>query len=383
MKKKIFVIAFTVFFILFSYKAKAAAFIDNQVVPADKIWTIRFNNAVCIDSNTCSDINVTDSKGSKVEVSIIPGQDSNSIQVKPTSGKYKAGEKYTLNIGSKVHSLKNKNINNKILMHFSIQGNAVNYKVGDAIDIPGTSQQGKIIDIKQADVDGDSQKEDVVLAAYSPEEGGWAYKDVCLMIVNPDNGQCKEYKQFSQETVQDLTALYLEDYEGKGRPDIRVNINGGGNYRNETDMIFSCENGELKQLELPEIDFEKLPFSYKLVGDYSLKVTLPFFSSYNSYAIDLVNDKMWVDNLSLGKNSISLGDGPWYEDGQNENGEKTLKMNLSISGSCHADSIAQITTTYMYSKSQHKFVEINEEVKSAYPCYQIISEGEATLVDGQ
>lgn len=383
MKKKIFIIAFTVFFILFAYKAKAAAFIDNQVVPADKIWTIRFNSAVCPDSSTCSDINVTDSKGSKVEVSIIPGQDSNSIQVKPTSGKYKVGEKYTLNIGNKVHSLKNKNINNKILMHFSIQGNAVNYKVGDTIDIPGTSQQGKIIDIKQADVDGDSQKEDVVLAAYSPEEGGWAYKNSCLMIVNPNNGKCKEYKQFDKETSKDLTALYLEDYEGKGSPDIRVNINGGGNYRNETDMIFSCENGELNQLELPQIDMEKLPFSYRLQDDYSLRVILPFFSSFNSYIIDLSKDEMWVNNLGWSKNSLGLGNGPWYEDGENEDGERTIKMNLSISGSCHADSVAQVTATYMYSKSQHKFVEINEEIKSAYPCYQIISEGEATLVDGQ
>lgn len=383
MKKKIFIIAFTVFIIFFTYKAKAATFIDNQVVPADKIWTIRFNDAIALDLALYSDINITDSSGSKVELSIIPGNDSNSIQVKPVSGKYKVGEKYILNIDSKVHSLKNKNINNPIVMHFSIQNNLVNYKVGDTIDIPDTSKEGKVIDIKQADVDGDSQKEDVVLAAYSPEEGGIAYKNACLMIVNPASGECKEYKQFNEETVKDLTALYLEDYEGKGRPDIRVNINCGGNYCNETDMIFSCENGELNQLELPQLDLKKLPFSYKLQDDYSLRVTLPFFSSFNSYIIDLSKDEMWVNNLGESKNSIGLGNGPWYEDGENEEGEKTLKMNLSISGSCHADQVAQITTTYMYSKSQNKFVEINEEVKSDYPCYQIISEGEATIVDRQ
>ncbi|MHC6181161.1 prenyltransferase/squalene oxidase repeat-containing protein [Clostridium sp. JNZ X4-2] len=83
--------------------AKAAS-ADKSITDPDKSWTIKFNQYVGFDDETKNAITVTDSEGNVLSTNI-KLLDNNKIEVDAPEGGYKQGEIYTLNIGSKVHSV--------------------------------------------------------------------------------------------------------------------------------------------------------------------------------------------------------------------------------------------------------------------------------------
>lgn len=122
MIKKILMPSIVCVLVLFiSINVKAATFTDNQVVDANKSWTIHFNQEVSFDDLTKSGILVTDSKGNVVNVTFTLGSDNKSIIVNAPSGGYTQGGSYTLTVGKKAHSIKGKSLNQEIVEHFSIK----------------------------------------------------------------------------------------------------------------------------------------------------------------------------------------------------------------------------------------------------------------------
>lgn len=121
MKNKFIIGTLFSILLLFSPNVRAASFIDNQVVDANKTWTIKFKDNVVFDDATKQSITVIDSKGTVVNIGVKLGQDSKAIIVTAPQGGYTAGESYTLNVGSKVHSSKGKALKNEYKVHFSIE----------------------------------------------------------------------------------------------------------------------------------------------------------------------------------------------------------------------------------------------------------------------
>ncbi|WP_411682744.1 leucine-rich repeat domain-containing protein [Clostridium thailandense] len=91
-------------FLLCASNVKAASFTDNQMVDANKIWTIKFNYEIELDDLNRQNITVIDRKSDKTNVGIKLGQDGKSILVTAPEGGYKLEENYMLNIESGVHS---------------------------------------------------------------------------------------------------------------------------------------------------------------------------------------------------------------------------------------------------------------------------------------
>ncbi|MFL0252195.1 leucine-rich repeat domain-containing protein [Clostridium neuense] len=120
--KKIIIIASTIIILMLStFKVKAATFKDNQIVQANKIWTICFNQEVSLDDLSKQGITVVDSSGTKVNITLSIESDGKTIEVNPPDEGYSEGSTYKLIIGSKVHSKQNKNIKQEIAMNFSIK----------------------------------------------------------------------------------------------------------------------------------------------------------------------------------------------------------------------------------------------------------------------
>lgn len=128
MKKLITSLIISIILLFVSMNAKADAFTNNQIVDANKNWTIHFNQEVALDDLTKQNIVVTDSKGNNINVKADFGQDSKTIVVSAPKGGYLAGEKYTLTVGDKVHTKDNKNLKKSIALNFSVKDSLVTFK---------------------------------------------------------------------------------------------------------------------------------------------------------------------------------------------------------------------------------------------------------------
>lgn len=121
MLKKLLLAVFVSSLLFISLNAKAATFINNQVVDKGKNWTIHFNQDVGFDDATKNAIVVTDSSGNKVNVSVNLGIDNKTIVVGAPKDGYEAGAKYELTVGNGVHSVNGKGISGQAKMDFSIK----------------------------------------------------------------------------------------------------------------------------------------------------------------------------------------------------------------------------------------------------------------------
>jgi len=126
MKKKVIIAILASSLLVFTAKAKAAAFQDNPVVDSGKKWTIHFNQEVLFDDLSKQNIVVTDSNGTKVNSTLQLGDDGKSIIVAPPDKGYDEGKSYKLSIGNKVHSKNNKDLKQQITMNFSIKKDSDN-----------------------------------------------------------------------------------------------------------------------------------------------------------------------------------------------------------------------------------------------------------------
>lgn len=121
MKNKFLIGAFVSAFLLIAPNVKAANFTDNQIVNANKTWTIKFTDVFGFDDGKIQGINVTDSTNNTVNIGIDLGEDGKTMTIRPPQGGYIPGESYTLNIGNKVHSNKGKILKHGYMMHFTIK----------------------------------------------------------------------------------------------------------------------------------------------------------------------------------------------------------------------------------------------------------------------
>ncbi|MEY7999215.1 prenyltransferase/squalene oxidase repeat-containing protein [Clostridium sp. Mt-5] len=106
-----------------------AASADKSITDPNKSWTIKFNQYVGFDDETKNAITVTDSEGNVVSTNI-KLLDNNKIEVDAPEGGYKQGETYTLNIGSKAHSVGSRYIKDdaKYTFELSLASQDYNYK---------------------------------------------------------------------------------------------------------------------------------------------------------------------------------------------------------------------------------------------------------------
>lgn len=127
-KKLVVGLAIGVVLLFSAISVKAATFTDNQVVDANKKWTIHFNQTVFLDDPLKQDIKVIDSKGKKANITFNFGQDEKTIIVNAPQDGYLAGEKYTLIIDGYVHSKMGKSINEAVKLNFSVKDYVVTFK---------------------------------------------------------------------------------------------------------------------------------------------------------------------------------------------------------------------------------------------------------------
>lgn len=98
---------------------------NGQTVDFNKTWNIKFNEEISFDDLTQNEIKVKDNYGNVINTKLALGQDKKSILVQPPINGYKPGEKYILYIGNKIHSKKNKNLSNSMVMNFNIKNTEV------------------------------------------------------------------------------------------------------------------------------------------------------------------------------------------------------------------------------------------------------------------
>lgn len=108
--------------ILFQLPVKAQEF-NKQTNDTNKSWSIKFNQDIELNDEVKSNIKLVDSKGSNVDASIRLGDSKTIIIDAPKEG-YKNGEKYTLSLGDKFHSKKNKTLQGNTNFNFTVDTSA-------------------------------------------------------------------------------------------------------------------------------------------------------------------------------------------------------------------------------------------------------------------
>lgn len=125
----LFVCAFCASTLVFAYDNSDINVINDKVISdTHKIWTVKFNTSIDINSfsNSVQIKDLTD--GTIQQVSVVVGDKDNSIKVNPPSQGYKTGHNYQISVDKNIKSISNKNLKRAGLMNFKVMDvNTGNY----------------------------------------------------------------------------------------------------------------------------------------------------------------------------------------------------------------------------------------------------------------
>ncbi|UFJ39579.1 DUF11 domain-containing protein [Brevibacillus humidisoli] len=93
---------------------------EQEDVPVDKSWTIRFSKKLDPETVTERNIYVTDDRGRHLDVEVTLGEDEKSILVSSPEEGYEPGETYTLHIRRYIRSEDGESLKKSIRMDFTI-----------------------------------------------------------------------------------------------------------------------------------------------------------------------------------------------------------------------------------------------------------------------
>lgn len=95
-----------------------------KIVPADKQWTIKFNEPIKFDASSSQYVTVTDSSGKAVNVGEYLSTDGKSVIVTPPDGGYTYGQTYELDVKNGIISENNETLKQPAKLLFSIGSNS-------------------------------------------------------------------------------------------------------------------------------------------------------------------------------------------------------------------------------------------------------------------
>lgn len=276
------------------------------------------------------------------------------------------------NIDSQKNYIDSLNSNNLIILggQGSVSSETENNFNGIKLDIGGSFNGEKIIDLKTVDINNDGNLENIILT----DDMNYSRK-VTLYIQNVSNGQILNSKVVG-DSYFGYGQIMLADMTGDGLPEIISVAQEGGNTGNEScdietmdgnnlTKIDNYNNGEDPGLE-NNISQENLLF--QLNGYDKLEM---YSNNFNkSCSVDLSNDEYMQDAKENGTEvQAYISDGPIYGLYTINNDLCGLKMNRYISGVCHADSIGGFVAYYKYENGGMKLTDL--DLNSPYPMTEI------------
>ncbi|OFI01330.1 protein-glutamine gamma-glutamyltransferase [Clostridium acetireducens DSM 10703] len=126
-------------------------------IPPDKVWNIRLNDKINIDSINKKNIWVLDEENKFVDINVSSNYKGNSILVSPKD-KYKEGKTYSLIINKSIESQSNSNLEKNLKMNFTIYDlNKEEYIDNKSIYQNVESKKYEIIDIINVNCNGESE----------------------------------------------------------------------------------------------------------------------------------------------------------------------------------------------------------------------------------
>jgi inhibitor of cysteine peptidase len=130
-------IAIVIFTLLFAFPSISLALDKSKTrelpvqinVPCDKTWTVKFNEAVSVETIVPNNIFINDSKGCKIDIKLELNEDEKSVNLIPIS-KYSVGEKYRIYVKSLIENKAgNKVLKNDLKMCFTVSSKVMDLPV--------------------------------------------------------------------------------------------------------------------------------------------------------------------------------------------------------------------------------------------------------------
>ncbi len=118
-KNKCLLLALVISGVLWHPSVKALE-LNKETADSHKSWNIKFTQEVDFNEESKKHITVTDSKGTILQTNLRLSNGNTIVVDAPKEG-YKEGQTYTINIGDKLHSKKNKYLKHEIKCNFKVK----------------------------------------------------------------------------------------------------------------------------------------------------------------------------------------------------------------------------------------------------------------------
>lgn len=181
--------------VLFQMPVKAQDF-NKQTNDVNKSWSIKFNQDIELNDEVKSSIKLVDSKGNNIDASIRLG-DSKTIVIEAPKEGYKDGEKYTLSLGDKFHSKKNKTLTENVNLNFTVDS-SVSTEYKSKAEVEKALKLG--VDKILADGITGSDWQALVVARYGQEVPS-AYLSDLENKIKADNGIMSHPTDYERTTL--------------------------------------------------------------------------------------------------------------------------------------------------------------------------------------
>ena len=141
----------------------------KELVPPDKVWTIKFNTPVLPDSVNAKSVYVQSNKNGKpVNITTVLSEDNKTITINPPAEGYMPGQKYILFIKNKVTSSSKKLLTKPIKMMFSVKLEETPEETSNTVVINGITEDpvviGKVVVTTESDTTLETVQAGITLA---------------------------------------------------------------------------------------------------------------------------------------------------------------------------------------------------------------------------
>jgi len=220
-----------------------------------------------------------------------------------------------------------------------------------AFDLESDNNMGLLLlDLKQADVNGDGKKENILLMGKTEPDFYGFTEDIHLMLQDGDTGH------IIRDDILDFSGypgdIFVGDFTGDRIPEVKVSIHSGGTSGAEMHYIYSYLNNEKTELAL-SIDNGPI---FSFIEGYKVRISNP--ETKQAYIVNLSEEqkRVYIENnfqyepssyLAYFRNNIlnpidSDGDGIY---------ELKHETHLVFSANYNADFIAGVESLFVWTDS--------------------------------
>lgn len=240
------------------------------------------------------------------------------------------------------------------------------YKKGGSFPSSKLSLKDKyyICDTANGDVNGDGRIDQVLLIGHKITETELPYTDkIKVAVVDGKSGKMNAVKMGEMDAGY-KPVLFLGDFNGDRIRDIFINVDLGGSGGVQADYILSFKGGSFKQIfNGPRVD----PANYltaKFIDGFKTRTTSSKYKINEVVSVS-ANKQMYIENGYFTKSGKLLKEMIGVTDGFGllqpvllKNGIYGLEGSQRIWSFVHADTIADVNTSWKYDRGVWKLTKV-------------------------